>query len=138
MIPFYLIPAIINGELVALTEHALSDGGFFGVMTFIAALGGVRALTQFVVLLFVSATSMSTANQSAQAINILISLPIQHTPITPALVIGFCTVIAFSSFYAVCKMKASVLGWFDDQFRALGLPCVREPPPKDVPQKGSE
>ena len=138
MIPIYVVWTLANGELVDMWRVVLADAAVFWNFTGTAALGGVRALTQYAVLYFVSATSMSTANQSAQAINILISLPIQHTPITPALVIGFCTVIAFSSFYAVCKMKASVLGWFDDQCRALGLPCVREPPPKDVPQKGSE
>jgi len=118
MIPFYLIPAIINGELVALTEHALSDGGFFGVMTFIAALGGVRALTQFVVLLFVSATSMSTANLTTQQLNILVSFtPINtgpHPPVTGLLISGIAITLSVSSFYAYIKAHRPFLAKVDE------------------------
>ena len=138
MIPIYLVWTLANGELVDMWRVVLADASVFWQFTGTAALGGVRALTQMAVLYFVSATSMSISNQSAQALNILISLPIQHTPITPALVTGFCLVIAFSSFYALCKITTSVLTWFDDKCRALGLPCVREPPPKDVPPKAGE
>ena len=81
-----------------------------------AALGGVRALTQYVVLVFVSATSMSTANIFTQILNIGFSLVLQSDEITvtAALITGIITVILASGMYAFIKSYKPFLQSVDD------------------------
>ena len=68
-------------------------------------------------LVFVTATSMSTANIFVQVFNILISIPIQHTTVTGQLVAGICLTILFSFVYAYIKANRAFLPAFD---KAIG------------------
>ena len=101
-----------------------------------AALGGVRALTQYVVLVFVSATSMSTANIFTQILNICFSLVLQSDEIdvTAALIAGIITVVTFSSMYAFIKAYKPLLPWLD---ATLGCAAKREDEPTPAPKPGS-
>lgn len=114
MIPIYLVATLISGELIELSEQCLGSLTVFLNTTGIASLGGLRALTQFVVLTFVSATSMSTANIFTQVLNIIISIPLQGTPVTPLLVTGISTTITFSAFYAFIKAYRPFLTQVDE------------------------
>jgi len=102
MIPIFVPWVLINGELMDLINSGMSVGDWWQ-FTGTAALGGVRALTQFFVLSYTTATSMSIANTFALVLNILISMTWQHTDITPFLVIGIVLVIGFTAFYAYLK-----------------------------------
>jgi len=82
-------------------------------MTGTAALGGARAGAQVIVLNYVSATSMSTLNTFMQAINILLGILIQHTPVTPFLVVGVALVIVFALLYGVLKTNKPILDAVD-------------------------
>jgi len=117
MIPIYVVWTLANGELQAMLP-VLTDLATFWQMTGTAALGGVRAHTQYVVLIFVSATSMSSANIFTQILNIVISIPLQHTATTPALVGGIAVVVGASVFYTFLKTNKSFLAAFDE---ALGF-----------------
>jgi len=113
MIPFYIVWTLINGELIGFfitDSHSLSE---WFMMINTAGLGGIRALTQFVVLAFVSATSMSAANIFTQILNILISLPIQHTPLTTNLITGICFTITTSGLYYMFKNYPAALEQVD-------------------------
>merc|ERR1712146_873078 len=102
-------------------------------MTGTAALGGVRALTQFVVLMFVSATSMSTANVFTQILNILIALIFTQsdmTVVSAPLIIGVALVMVFSFVYAIIKSNKSILAAVDK-----ALPCCA--PAEKKPEKDS-
>ena len=82
-----------------------------------AALGGVRALTQFVVLLFVTATSMSTANVFTQILNITIALlftQADKTVVSASLITGISLVMIFSTVYAFMKANKNVLKTVDE------------------------
>jgi hypothetical protein len=111
-----------------LFEDMFSTQAQFWQSTLTAALGGVRAVSQYFVLALVTATSMSTANMTTQVLNILISIPIQHTNVTPFLVIGICVTICSSVFYAFIKAHKPFLPWFDET-----LGCA----PKPTPPAGS-
>jgi len=113
MIPIYLVWTLSNGELSDLFNVAFADVTTFWQMTGTAALGGVRALTQMLVLAFVSATSMATANIFTQILNIVISIPIQNTDITPALIAGIVVVVVFSTLYTFIKAHKPFIPWFD-------------------------
>jgi len=126
MIPIYLIWTMSNGELFDLFNVAFAEASTFWQMTGTAALGGVRALTQYIVLAFVSATSMSTANIFTQTLNIVISIPIQDTEVTPMLISGISVVIIFSSFYTYMKTVRSFLPWFDETFLGKKPPMPKE------------
>ena len=102
MMPVYIVWVLINHEVSNLFAAHLSAGKWLQ-FTFTAGLGGVRALTQYVVLTFVSATSMSTANIFTQILNICISMMWQHTHTSPELFIGIIITIGFSFLYAHLK-----------------------------------
>jgi drug/metabolite transporter (DMT)-like permease len=127
MIPIYLVWTLSTGELQGFAKTVFPDQPVFWQMTGTAALGGVRALTQYVVLVFVTATSMSTANTFTQILNILISMPIQHTAATPALVAGIILVVLASSAYTAIKAYKPFLPWLDET-----LCCKPPPPPAEV------
>lgn len=103
MAPIYLVWTLGNGELVQMFRVAFASTRVTLAFTFTGALGGVRALTQYVVLMFVSATSMSTANIFTQVLNIAISIPLQRTPLTPYLGAGILLVIGSSAAYTLLK-----------------------------------
>jgi len=103
MVPVYIPWVAINGEFAALFIQQTHSCGEWANMIFTSGVGGVRALTQFIVLSYVSATSMSAANIFTQILNILISLPIQHTPLTRNLVIGILFTLSASGGYYVLK-----------------------------------
>lgn len=111
MIPLFVVWTGISGELVAMYKFVTADMSVFLQMTGTAALGGVRALTGMLVLSLVTATSMSTANIFTQILNIIISIPIQGTEVTPALLAGVVIVICASASYTVMKsFKGCLLG----------------------------
>jgi len=116
-------------EIVQFYQACFPGGGDLSVfwqMTGTAALGGVRALSQYLVLSLVTATSMSTANIFTQIFNILISIPLQDTPVTASLIIGISLVILFSGFYTFLKMKKDFLPWLDSTVDGR-LPCCSRP-----------
>ena len=102
MIPIFIPWVWANGEVVLLLNANMNATEWWQ-FTGTAALGGVRALTQFFVLSYTTATTMSVANTFALVLNILISLMWQPTAITPLLVGGICMVILTSAFYAYLK-----------------------------------
>jgi len=127
MVPIYLVWTLATGELQDFFKATTDSASVFWQMTGTAALGGVRALTQYVVLAFVSATSMSTANVFTQILNIVISIPLQHTEITDYLVAGIVIVIVFSGLYTAIKAHKPFLPWFDQT--VCGKPAK---PPAEV------
>ena len=106
------LAAAVDGSLVGYFGSIGSSGDFW-LMTGTAGLGGIRALTQYVVLLFVTATSMSTANIFTQILNIVISIPIQHTVVTAPLGAGIGLVVVFSALYTFLKNSKAALPWVD-------------------------
>lgn len=102
MIPIFVPWVLANGELVDLLESGMSVADWWQ-FTGTAALGGVRALTQFFVLSYTTATTMSIANTFALVLNIIISMMWQDTEITPFLVAGIMLVIGCAAFYAYLK-----------------------------------
>merc|ERR1711988_324599 len=78
MMPFTVVWAAAAGELVPFMNVMFEDPAMFAQLSGTALLGGVRALTQYNVLEFVTATSLGMANIFSQTLNILISIPIQH------------------------------------------------------------
>lgn len=130
MVPIYLVWTIGNGELVDMFSVAFTDTTTTIAFTFTAALGGVRALTQYVVLVFVTATSMSTANIFTQILNILISIPIQGTLVTPYLGAGIFLVMSCSATYTLFKTNKTALSYCDGRMkRSLGMEPAPPPPP---------
>jgi len=120
LIPIYLVWLLIawaagNDELIVLFSDMFSDASLFWSVTATAALGGFRALTQYWVLTFVTATSMSSANIFVQVLNVLISIPIQHTPVTGFLASGITLTIVFSFAYAALKNNKWVMTSFDEK-----------------------
>ena len=117
VLPIYLAWTLSNGELATLVGVATHSPRVFFLVSGTAALGGVRALTQYLVLIFVSATSMSTATIFTQILNVVISIPIQpeRTPITPALVSGVTLTMLLSAFYAFIKAHKPFIPWVDEQ-----------------------
>jgi hypothetical protein len=94
-----------------------------------SALGGVRALTQFVVLQFLTATSMSAANIFTQVLNIAIGVTVQHTTVSGALVAGIVLTILSSAAYTLLKMNKRLLDAFDEAV-AGWPPLGKRPGPK--------
>jgi len=117
MVPIYLVWTVANGELIDMFSVAFTDVATANAFTFTAALGGVRALTQYVVLVFVTATSMSTANIFTQILNILISIPLQGTTVTPYLGAGIALVITCSASYTYLKTNKNALSNFDERWK---------------------
>ncbi len=102
MIPIFVPWVLANGELVALLQSGMSISDWWQ-FTGTAALGGVRALTQFFVLSYTTATTMSIANTFALVLNIIISMMWQDVDITAFLVAGIALVIGCAAFYAYLK-----------------------------------
>lgn len=102
MIPIFIPWVLVNGELVQLFESGMSAAQWWQ-FTGTAALGGVRALTQFLVLSMVTATSTSIVNIFALVFNIIISMFWQPTEVTPMLIIGVVMVPIFTALYTYLK-----------------------------------
>jgi drug/metabolite transporter (DMT)-like permease len=129
LIPIFLVWLGIaalagNNELVEMIE-VMGDWKVFVQMTLTAGLGGVRALSQYFVLVFMTATSMSVANIFTQIFNILISIPIQHTAVTAYSIVGIVLVCIASPTYMYFKIDKEALPAVD---KALG--CSKEESPK--------
>jgi len=118
MIPIFIPWCLINGELVKMFQ-ANMDFATWMQFTGTAALGGVRALTQFFVLSYTTATSMSIANTFALVLNILISMMWQSHTINAMLVIGIIIVIGTSALYAHLKSSKDA---------CFGILRSKEPP----------
>ena len=111
MVPIYILwIAIGDGlgathELGILKSGAFTDAVVFWQFTGTAGLGGVRAVSQFVMLFFVSATSMSLANIFTQILNILISMGLQPDKVdmNPELVVGILVVTSSVFTYTFLK-----------------------------------
>ena len=116
MIPVYLLWTTANGELGLFFSAERFRLATAVPLTGVAALGGVRALTQYVVLLVVSATSMSTANIFTQILNIVIAIPLQQTLVTPLLGTGVSLVCGCAPLYAFLKSSKTALPWIDEHF----------------------
>ena len=119
MIPVYILWTALNGSLFTFFSPQNLNALTIVPLTGTAALGGVRALTQYFVLLVVSATSMSTANIFTQILNIVLSIPLQGTPITPFLGTGIGLVCTFSVLYTFFKSSTTALPWIDERLPFL-------------------
>jgi predicted histidine transporter YuiF (NhaC family) len=104
-----------NGEIIMVFEANMNATEWFR-FTGTAALGGVRALAQFFVLSYTTATTMSVANTFALVLNIVISLIWQDEEDDEEnegeiilLYAGIGVVILFSAFYAY--LKSSTHAW---------------------------
>ena len=116
MVPVYLLWTLANGELFVFFAPDNFNPLTIAPLTGVAAMGGVRALTQYVVLLVVSATSMATANVFTQILNIIISIPLQLTFVSPLLGLGISIVCTFAPLYAFLKASKTALPWIDEHF----------------------
>ena len=109
MIPIFVPWVWANGEIIMVFEANMNATEWFR-FTGTAALGGVRALAQFFVLSYTTATTMSVANTFALVLNIVISLIWQDEEDDEEnggeiilLYAGIGVVILFSAFYAYLK-----------------------------------
>lgn len=119
LIPIYLIWTVISGELKDLVNVGFAQSSVFWQMTGTAALGGARALSQYVVLVFLTATSMSTANIFTQIFNIIISVvwtQAQKVEVGPSLISGITITVVFSFGYLIIKAYKPFLPWVDSLF----------------------
>jgi len=100
-----LVPwSIINGEASILLFQARPLGEWVQLVA-TAAFGGVRALSQFMVLAYASATTLSTASLTTQTLTILLSIPIFHTALTTYMVIGISITLSASALYTYFKIS---------------------------------
>jgi drug/metabolite transporter (DMT)-like permease len=112
MIPMYIVwifiydwAGIDSQNQFATTVNIIRERGAqsFGTFTFVACLGGVRALLGFYVLSYITATSTAVVNIFTQDLNILISIPIQHIPVNAQLAAGVVTSMSASGLYTLVK-----------------------------------
>lgn len=100
-----LVPwSLVNGELVALFRYP-KNGGMWVVLVLTATLGGVRALSQFVVLRLVSATSLAAANLATQSLTISLSIFLFGLKVTAFLVCGILLTLIASATYTYLKVS---------------------------------
>lgn len=114
MLPIFIPWTVANGEMMEMFDDITNDAHAFGMLTFVASLGGVRALLGFYVLSYVTATSSAVVNIFTQDCNILISLPIQAgtsraIPIGPELIGGISSSMGASAFYTFIKIYKPIL-----------------------------
>lgn len=126
--PILAIIAGAQGELTEMFKMATESAGMFWQFTGTAALGGVRALTQFIVLSLVSATSMATANTFTTSLNIVISMTWQDLDISPYLIAGVTLVICMAFLYTYLKADPEYT-LIKKGLRACHL-IPEEPPPE--------
>merc|ERR1719409_1361264 len=100
-----LVPwSVINGEASILLFQPRPVGEWVQLIA-TAAFGGVRALSQFMVLAYASATTLSTASLTTQTLNIKLSIPIFHTALTTYMVIGIAITLSASGLYTYFKIS---------------------------------
>ena len=128
MLPIYVPWICINGSAAAVFTSGMMRSQDWICFTGTAALGGVRALTQYFVLNLVAATSMSTANIFTIVLNILISMTWQPISVSPALVGGIVLVVAATALYAYLKSERerSCCGVTVVNDEGDGAPCESE------------
>jgi drug/metabolite transporter (DMT)-like permease len=99
-----LVPwSFINGEVWILFGVSRPLGEWVQLIA-TAAFGGARALSQFMVLAYASATTLSTASLTTQTLTILLSIPIFHTALNTFMVIGICITLSSSGLYTYFKI----------------------------------
>jgi hypothetical protein len=106
MIPIYVPWVLINGELIDMLNDSSMNANEWWQFTGTAALGGVRALTQYLMLSLVTATSTATANIFTMVLNIMISMtwqPKELLAVSPELFVGIVIVICCSVLYVYLK-----------------------------------
>jgi len=106
MIPIYMPWVLINGELIDMFKDSSMHANEWWQFTGTAALGGVRALTQYLMLSLVTATSTATANIFTMVLNIMISMtwqPKELLAVSPELFVGIVIVICCSVLYVYLK-----------------------------------
>merc|ERR1719453_980491 len=100
-----LVPwSFINGEVWVLFGVSRPLGEWVQLIA-TAAFGGVRALSQFMVLAYASATTLSTASLTTQTLTILLSIPIFHTQLTMYMAIGISITLSASGLYTYFKIS---------------------------------
>jgi drug/metabolite transporter (DMT)-like permease len=105
-----LVPwSVINGEASILLFQPRPLGEWVQ-LTATAAFGGVRALSQFMVLAYASATTLPTASLTTQTLTILLSIPIFHTQLTVYMVIGVSITLSASALYTYFKISKVLEG----------------------------
>ena len=112
-------------QLIVMYNDTTTDIEKFSMLTATAALGGVRALMGFYVLSFVTATSTAVVNIFTQDLNILLSIPLQHLPVTPLLGSGLSVSMGTSGFYTYIKMNKGFIKKVDET-------CGCVPPPQSA------
>ena len=102
-----LLPwALLNGELYKLaTGEEASTVGEWVLLLLTAAYGGVRIFSQFYLLQFTSATTLSLSNMAIQAFTIILGILFFGTPPKPLLLAGVAVTIALSCLYTFLKVS---------------------------------
>jgi len=130
MVPILLVWVLCTGELVDIFKVGMSFPTFMQ-FTGTAALGGVRALTQFFMLILTSATSLAISNIFTQDLNIIISMIWQAAGVTAPLITGIAIVMLSVSSYVWLKNdKNAFCGVL-----SIELPC--KPGQKPVPDSNA-
>lgn len=101
-----LLPwALLNGELRMLITTTPADK--WPMLLASALLGGLRTLSQIVVLGHVSATTVSvTSSLAIPAITVILSFPLFGTTPTPRLVVGFVLSMVGTACYSIAKPQS--------------------------------
>ena len=102
-----LLPwALLNGELYKLaTGEEASTVGEWVLLLLTAAYGGVRIFSQFYLLQFTSATTLSLSNMAIQAFTIILGILFFGTRPKPLLLAGVAVTIALSCLYTFLKVS---------------------------------
>jgi len=94
-----LLPwAVLNGEAGVLLFEERSAGDWM-LLVFTAAYGGVRIYSQFALLEFTSATTLSISNVAIQAFTVFMGVALFHTIVTTYLTIGVTFTCVVSACY---------------------------------------
>ena len=109
LVAIMLFPwAYLNGELTTMW-NAEQTPMELALLLFTAAYGGVRIYSQFALLKFTSATTLSMSNLAIQAFTIILGIFLFGTVVTSYLLAGVSVTIFFSCVYTYLKLFPKVL-----------------------------
>lgn len=78
LVPTFAVVAAAAGEFEEFFDYTMASGNHFWRVTGTASLGGVRALSGFIALSHISATSAAVLEGGANGVNALIAIPLRH------------------------------------------------------------
>jgi len=110
MAPIFIVWSLSNGELQALLTSGM-DLTAWMQFTLTAALGGVRALAGFFLLILTSPTSNAIGNVITQQINIILAATVTaNTGFNPMLTTGLALTMVFAAIYVWLKNDKAACG----------------------------